>query len=225
MNKKIEAIIFDCDGVIVDSEILSHHAIADLICQYADIEDAEAYSRSFFGLTEERIIENARRDFGAEFPDDIVERVKQVIDEVLQKDLEAVPGMPDVVREVAEKLPLAMASNSGHQRLRQSLTKVGLYACFAGRIASNDDVPVGKPNPDIYRLALRLLGRDTPDNVIAIEDSLPGIRAAKAAGIEVIGFTGAGHIQPGHDEAMRKEGVFAVAKNAKSLALILRELF
>ncbi|SFR99937.1 haloacid dehalogenase superfamily, subfamily IA, variant 3 with third motif having DD or ED [Agrococcus baldri] len=186
-----EAIVFDCDGVLVDSEELamevSHRLLAELGLHY---DPAEMRQR-FVGCSSQFFRETVEADLGRPLPPDWDTRSSNEMAEALRRDVTAIPGVEAALRSV--RLPIAVASNSGHDRIRLSLETVGLIDMFDSAIASAEDVAEGKPAPDVYLHAAALLGAD-PARCIAIDDSHFGVLAAYRAGMRVLAFEGAGPI-------------------------------
>ncbi|WP_405217008.1 HAD family hydrolase [Agrococcus sp. Ld7] len=186
-----EAVIFDCDGVLVDSEELamevSHRLLAELGLHY----DPAEMRRRFVGCSSRFFRETVEADLGRPLPEDWDARSGSAMAAALRRDVAAIPGVEAALRSI--RLPVAVASNSGHERIRLSLDTVDLLDRFEPAIASAEDVPDGKPAPDVYLHAAALLGAD-PARCIAIDDSHFGVRAAYSAGMRVLAFEGAGEI-------------------------------
>lgn len=186
-----EAVIFDCDGVLVDSEELamevSHRLLAELGLHY----DPAEMRRRFVGCSSRFFRETVEADLGRPLPAGWDARSSSEMATALRREVTAIPGVEAALRSI--RLPVAVASNSGHGRIRLSLETVGLLDSFDPAIASAEDVSDGKPAPDVYLHAAALLGAD-PARCIAIDDSQFGVLAAYRAGMRVLAFEGAGEI-------------------------------
>lgn len=191
IHARYEAVIFDCDGVLVDSEELamdvSHRLLAELGLHY----DPAEMRRRFVGCSSRFFRESVEADLGRPLPADWDARSSSELATALRRDVVAIPGVAAALRSI--RLPVAVASNSGHDRIRLSLETVGLLDKFDAAIASAEDVADGKPEPYVYLHAAALLGAD-PARCIAIDDSQFGVLAAHRAGMRVLAFEGAGRI-------------------------------
>ncbi|ATQ41168.1 HAD family hydrolase [Caulobacter mirabilis] len=202
-----EAVIFDCDGVLVDSEALGveveleHLAGAGLVYSRAD------YMRRFMGLSlaaaREAIDADARERLGRPlrpgFHDDLIEDYRRVYRERLTE----VAGCATAV--AALRLPRAVASSAGVSDLFAKLTMTGLLPAFDPHVYSADLVARAKPHPDVFLYAAERLGV-APGACLVIEDSVNGVRAARAAGMAVWGFAGGGHMDEAAVARLRDAG-------------------
>lgn len=185
MTKFFDAVVFDCDGVLVDSEPLmmkvDQRVFADMGWNVELADLAEIFmgsSQAFFHAEVERRV-------GRTLEPNWADLYSAWYEDVFARELREIPGISAVFD--ALELPFAVASNSSHHRIRSSLTTVGLLDRVDGRICSADDVPNGKPSPDVYLRAAELLGVD-PQRCMAIEDSEPGTQAARSAGMHVLAY-------------------------------------
>ncbi|GAA3955123.1 HAD family hydrolase [Allohahella marinimesophila] len=210
----IELLISDCDGVIVDSEILTHRILVEALSAYVPLEELEAALEGTFGLMVPDIIELIEKRFDLEVPADFDSKLREQTEKLLATEVQAIPGARDAL--LAIDLPLAVASNSRRHNLASSVERAGLTERVAGNLFSSDMVPNPKPAPDVYLLAAERMGV-APGHCLVVEDSPTGVLAARRAGMHVIGFTGASHIPPGHDAVLRELGVSAVINNMRDL--------
>ena len=195
--RPFRAVIFDCDGVLVDSEVLSirgeRAALDALGLPYAP----EEYARRFIGLHDDAYFEALRADFsrrrGAPPPDDLAERVLTAR-RAEMAGLTAIPGAEAALRAAAAAAQIAVASSSRAHHLKGKLERTGLYALAAPHVYSADLVARGKPAPDIFLFAAEKLGV-APRDAIVLEDSENGVKAGVAAGMTVWGFLGGGHMR------------------------------
>jgi HAD superfamily hydrolase (TIGR01509 family) len=198
-SKRPALVIFDCDGVLVDSEPLSLATLTAALNRIGVAIDVDTVRSRFAGTSMTSIMEHIARDYpGAVVPADFVAAVKAETLGVFDRELRAMAGVAAAVQ--ALDIPTCVASSSDPVRLRHSLTLTGLLPLFDGRLYSSAMVRHGKPAPDLFLHAAAAM-RAEPETCLVIEDSVPGVIAARAAGMRVIGFTGGGHW--GHDRAGR----------------------
>ncbi|MAM88957.1 MAG: HAD family hydrolase [unclassified Hahellaceae] len=210
----IELLISDCDGVIVDSEILTHRILVDALSVYVRRDELDAALEGTFGLMVPDIITLIEKRFDLEVPADFDSKLRERTEALLATDVQAIPGARDALMTI--DLPLAVASNSRRHNLASSIDRAGLTERVAGNLFSSDMVPNPKPAPDVYLLAAETMGVP-PGHCLVVEDSPTGVLAARRAGMRVIGFTGASHIPPGHDAVLRELGVTAVINDMRDL--------
>jgi len=178
-------VIFDCDGVLVDSEPLSNRALSEALTAAGHPMDVEETTRTFMGrslLTCEAIMVER---FGA-VPDYLAEYERR-LQAAFEASLEPVPGVVEALDAITH--PTCVASSGPHSKMRMSLGLVGLYERFDGRIFSAHDVQRGKPAPDLFLHAAARMGFE-PRDCVVIEDSPVGVEAARAAGMRVLGYAG-----------------------------------
>jgi HAD superfamily hydrolase (TIGR01549 family) len=189
------AVIFDCDGVLVDSEILAVEVEIVLLAELGLTYDPAEYGRRFLGLNDhafrEALDADCRAATGKPLPEDFLDRTHSQRLLACRDRLREVTGAADAI--AALTLPKAVASSSGAAFLREKLALAGLLSAFDPHVYSADLVGRGKPHPDIFLHAAERLNAD-PSACLAIEDSVNGVLSARAAGMEVWGFTGGGHM-------------------------------
>ncbi|MEP0469520.1 MAG: HAD family phosphatase [Roseobacter sp.] len=187
MKMPPEMVLFDCDGVLVDSESLTAQTLcADLRLHGLDIS-IEQLSDLFLGGTIMGVAKRAR-DMGAALPDDWIDRFYQKMFAVLAADVEAIAGIEFVLDQLDRAgILYAIGSNGPHRKMEITLTKTGLMQRFDGRVYSREDVPTPKPAPDVYLKAAADAGI-APERCVVIEDSPNGALAGKAAGMLCFGF-------------------------------------
>jgi len=180
-------VIFDCDGVLVDSEGPSNRALAEEITRLGwPMDEAEA-TRRFIGYQLKDVAEVVEAHFGRPVPNGWVELLRRRLVEVLANEVEAMPGIDEVLRAVAGLgLKLRVASNSSIKEMRVKFARTGLTSLLA-RAHSAYDVPNAKPAPDVFLAAARAEAVP-PDSCLVIEDSVPGVTGAVAAGMACIGL-------------------------------------
>lgn len=179
--------IFDCDGVVVDSEPLTLQLMReDLASRGLSLSLGELID-FFVGGTVARVGVQAKT-MGADIPDDWAEQFYKKIFTVLGQSVELIPGIEAVLDTLDHHgIPFAIGSNGPHRKMEITLGRCGLAERFAGRTFSREDVANPKPAPDVYLLAARTAGVE-PGDCVVIEDSATGARAGVAAGMAVMGF-------------------------------------
>ncbi|MDX8524463.1 HAD family phosphatase [Mesorhizobium sp. MSK_1335] len=206
-----DLVIFDCDGVLVDSEIIAARVEAELLTSAGFEITAEELAETYAGLTFKDIMLRVEEKSQIPFQASLIDRAEELVDRKLRADVRIIDGAREAVAAVTA--PRAVCSNSRTERVEFMLEKVRLLPFFAGRIFSGLDIPSKKtkPAPDVFLHAAEKLGAN-PKNTFVIEDSVHGIAGARAAGMRVIGFTGAGHSYPGHADALTEAGAETVIR-------------
>jgi HAD superfamily hydrolase (TIGR01509 family) len=218
-----DAVIFDCDGVLVDSEVLAIRGERGALETFGLIYSADDYVRKFVGLHDRAFFAALRADYrrvhGADAPEDFEE---SVLDGRRRERhlLAPVAGADTALRAARKRFGrIGVASSSRAHFLKSKLERTTLYDLAAPHVYSADLVAEGKPAPDIFLYTAEKLGAD-PARCLVIEDSENGVKAGVAAGMTVWGFLGGGHIFGGHGERLLAAG--AVETLADFAALITR---
>ncbi|MDQ8159488.1 MAG: HAD-IA family hydrolase [Gemmatimonadota bacterium] len=184
----IDGVIFDCDGVLVDSERISNGTWALLLTEIGLPMTMEQSLSIFMGNSMARCVEIVTEMMGHAPPDDLLARFTANVTVALQRDLEPVAGIVALLDTLdAAGMRYGVASNGEHEKMRTTLGKTGLLARFEGKRFSAVDVGKPKPAPDLFLHAARTLGFD-PTRTVVVEDSPLGVQGATAAGMAVIGF-------------------------------------
>ncbi|HEY8287704.1 MAG TPA: HAD-IA family hydrolase [Acetobacteraceae bacterium] len=196
MNQATRLIIFDCDGVLIDSEALCDRVVAAALAEQGwDISPSECH-RLFLGLTFPDIQTAAEAQCGRSLGPDWVPALVARVTNVMSREVEPIPGAREALLGVsALGLPYRVASNSSHFEMAAKFTRTGLAPLVAGRIHSAYDLIArgrrGKPDPDLFLAAAEAGGAD-PSACLVIEDSLAGVTAAVAAGMTCWGYSPGG---------------------------------
>lgn len=178
-------LIFDCDGVLVDSEPISHAVLRDLLAEHGvDLGMEQMYAR-FMGATMEQVEQRVGELLRAPVPQGFLAEHRARTFRAFEAGLSPVAGIPQLLDSLP--LPYCVASNGPHAKMRCTLGATGLLPRFADRIFSADDVPQAKPAPDLFLLAARTLAVK-PEDCVVVDDSPVGMRAARAAGMRALGF-------------------------------------
>jgi len=216
------AIIFDSDGVLVDSEKIHIAVERELLSDLGLDYDSSEYASRFVGLNLTDYYAALARDFktklGKPFPQDFGARLYQRVWPRIQAELQPLPDVTAILDR--HDGPSAVASSAPLDRLLEKLTITGLIQHFDPHIYSADLVDNGKPAPDLFLLAADRLGV-APSNCVVIEDSLHGIVAARAAGMDAIGFVGGGHADDGLSIRLKAAGATYVATSHLEIAGLL----
>lgn len=191
-------VIFDCDGVLVDSEPIAMAVLLETIrAQGLEIDPAQGYEL-FLGRSLASVGQMLVEDFGVKLDPLALEEMRQRLYERFRAELKPTPRTPEVLAALA--VPFCVASSSQPERVELSLRLTGLWDHFDGKLFSATMVSHGKPAPDLFLLAAERMGYD-PANSLVVEDSAAGIRAAQAARMRVAGYTGGGHARNTEHEA------------------------
>lgn len=185
--KPIELVIFDCDGVLVDSERIAARVQVALGAELGwPLTETEVIDR-FIGRSSVSIREQIAERLGPRTAALWWERFEQLHREAVDRGLAPVDGLPEALAAIT--LPTCVASSGSHEKMRHTLGRTGLYERFAGRIHSATEVSRGKPAPDLFLHAAQRMGVD-PAACAVVEDSRPGVQAARAAGMRAFGYAG-----------------------------------
>jgi HAD superfamily hydrolase (TIGR01509 family) len=214
--------IFDCDGVLIDSEILSAEVNAEILTELGFAITAAEVNERFVGLTGKQIVAHVEQEIGRALPEDFGPRTAVEIDRRLAT-VKAIEGIHDLL-DLLEG-PRCICSNSSTKRLKISLTAAGLWDRFKPYVFSAADVRQGrgKPAPDVFLHAAETFDV-APRHVVVIEDSVPGVTAAVAAGMRVVGFVGGAHSFPGHGERLMDAGAETVVRRLREVVPVVEAL-
>jgi HAD superfamily hydrolase (TIGR01509 family) len=207
-------IIFDCDGVLVDSEPLSMEVDRDILAENGIAMSIAEVGAQFIGLTFEAFIAKIESDYRIKLPPDVSEDKNRRLLALYERKLKAAPGIHAILEAV--KLPMSVASNSPRHRVEAAFRIAGLTPYFSDHIITFEDVARAKPAPDIYLEAARR-AKVPPKACLAIEDSKAGVASAVAAGCVVIGFTGLAHGGAASAEALSHLGARTVVSRHADL--------
>ncbi|OYU17439.1 MAG: hydrolase [Rhodobacteraceae bacterium PARR1] len=185
-------IIFDCDGVLIDSEVISARQLIAELKGYGVEMDMAFVSRHFLGRSYPVVLQEVRDRWGVALPERFETDYRARLLAAFETDLKVMPGITQTI--AALRLPYCLATSSSPERMRRSLDITGLAPLFSGRAFTASEVTRGKPAPDLFLHAAARMGVDPADCVV-IEDSLNGVRAGLAAGMTVWRFTGGSHLK------------------------------
>jgi HAD superfamily hydrolase (TIGR01509 family) len=216
-----DAIIFDFDGVLLESEFEGNRQLAELLTDLGHRHSVEEALDLYVGLAGPQFIDAIEDRIGGPLPPEFHERRKEQSVRALQEGVRAVVGAVDFVRSLPPDFPIALASSSSPRWLHGHLAHLGLAERFGDHVYSGrEHVERGKPEPDLYLFAARQLGVAIERSVI-IEDSAIGVTGALASGGRVIGLAAGTHCRDGHDEMLRERGVQEIAYSFDDVRRIL----
>lgn len=216
--KQIDLIIFDFDGVIVDSEYLYKKANIIAMAE-ADIEiNAAELEHRFWGMDYPSILQNLRDEFGAARTDKFHEVIQPTAHKLFEEELEALPHVMDYI----EQTPYAycIGSNSRQEIIKTKLEILGVYHLFEDKYFGADIVAKPKPATDLFEHSANKFGAKY-ENCLVIEDGVHGIDAASKLGMTSIGFTGASHNIDNHDGLLRDAGAVHIFDDMRELSSII----
>ncbi|MEP7241725.1 MAG: HAD-IA family hydrolase, partial [Devosia sp.] len=190
----IELIIFDCDGVLIDSEPLAMRVLLDVLASEGIEIDRSTAFRDFLGRSLGSISTTLHEKYGRRLSDSLLESIRSQLYASFRRELRAMPWLAHALDQLG--IPLCVASSSHFERIRLSLSLTGLLDRFEPHIFSASEVENGKPAPDLFLHVARAMGVP-PERCLVVEDSPAGVAAARAAGMRVFAFLGGGHVGEG----------------------------
>lgn len=220
-----DLIIFDCDGVLVDSEVIYLEVEREWVARAGLVSDRAEYIGAFSGLPvpdwDAQVTAALVAQTGRAPAPDYFDRMRAQLKTEFAERLQPVKGARAALEGLGRRA--CVASSSRTKALHWKLRHTGLHDLFDPHIFSTDLVSRGKPSPDLFLHAAEAMGA-APDDAIVVEDSANGVRAGKAAGMAVIGFTGGRHCEAGHDRMLRDAGADLVVSGYHALAEGLAEI-
>ncbi|MDR9849799.1 HAD family hydrolase [Herbaspirillum huttiense] len=234
-RQAITHLICDCDGVLLDSESIAlrvlHRELLPLLPAWSgadDDEQEEQRSQALhtaiahrLGMYTDILLGEVDLEFELGLDASAAERIHQAVAVACGEEAQPVPGVVEALQAI--RLPRAVASNSDAPRIEAGLRRCGLYPQFAGRIYSGHDVAHPKPAPDVYLAAAAAFNVD-PARCVAVDDSVTGVRAAVAAGMYVLGFTGVAHDRKTMARKLKDAGAHQVFEDMKQFPQLVSEL-
>lgn len=203
-------VLFDCDGVLVDSEPIACAATAEQLQRLGLAITAQEIATRYIGMSAASLYADLERRCGLVVTPAQRQALNHAVDDRLAATVPAMPGVAEAIDALtAAGLAVCVASSGTPRRIEGSLRRAGLWGRFEGRVFSATQVANGKPAPDLFLYAAQKMGA-APAQCVVVEDSLAGARAARAAAMRCLGFTGGGHTHDGLAEALRAEGVVQV---------------
>src|SRR5712692_4529493 len=206
----IDLVVFDCDGVLVDSEVIACRAVVDTLAAFGHVMAAESIAERFTGVSNRDMYAALAADLGGALPEDFDATMKRHAFELFERELKAIAGLETVLPLLA--MAKCVASSSLPDDLLRWFPPAAIFSTAL--------VARGKPAPDIFFYAAAKMGA-SPQRSVAIEDSAPGIVAAKAAGMTVFGFAGGSHCRLGHDARLAAAGADLVFSDMRELPSLI----
>jgi HAD superfamily hydrolase (TIGR01509 family) len=178
-------VIFDCDGVLVDSEPISNRILAERLTAIGLPTTTAESIRDYMGRSWASCEALIEQRLGRPLPEGFADGYHEELYAALRSEVEPVAGVVAALDAIAA--PVCVASSGSHEKIRTSLGTTGLLERFEGRIFSATDVARGKPAPDLFLHAARTCGA-APEHCVVVEDAVAGVQAARAAGMRVLGY-------------------------------------
>jgi beta-phosphoglucomutase-like phosphatase (HAD superfamily) len=220
-NQNFDLIIFDCDGVLVDSEVISCRAHAETLTRHGYPITADEVLNRFLGVSDREARLMIENEIGRKLPNGFESQVKQATLQFYADDLRAISYVSEAIAAIG--LPKCVASSGTPEKIRHGLTCAGLYDQLAPHIFSASEVKRGKPAPDLFLFAAEQM-QAAPAQCLVIEDSIPGVTGAVAAGMTVLGFHGGSHCPPGHGGTLRAAGAIMTFEDMRQLPDLIAQV-
>lgn len=218
-----DLIIFDCDGVLVDSEIIAAQVESRLLTEAGYPISVEEMGERFAGMTWKNILLEVEKEANIPLSASLIDKSETLLDARLERDVKIIDGVKFALARLTTQR--CVCSNSSSHRIDMMLEKVGLKPYFAPHVYSAKDLGPDrvKPKPDIFLHAAQQFNV-SPDKCLVIEDSTHGVHGAKAAGMRVVGFTGASHTYPSHADRLTDAGAETVIARMMDLPAVIAAL-
>lgn len=213
-------ILFDCDGVLIDTEIVAAEVVTNWLNSEGVDIDIETFISDYTGKTFTDILEILKLKMLLA-PDIETREAVVFMDEEIRRNMRPIQGVDQMLASVP--VTSSMVSNSAVDYVLEAIGLLGANTIFEKRVFSAEMVPKGKPDPAVYLLALNKLGLNK-DEVIVVEDSVAGVTASTAAGLKTVGFLGGTHVRNGHGDKLRALGAAELVHNHKELSDYLNTL-
>ncbi len=213
MNSKYKLVIFDCDGVLVDSERITNQVFVQMLNELGLNLTLDDMFEQFVGHSMAQCLEQITALLGHAPPVGFVSEYRWRTKIALESDLQAVPGVTQALHDIT--LPICVASSGDHDKMRTTLGITGLWKTFEGKIFSVTDVKQAKPAPDVFLYAAQHMGV-APADCIVVEDTPTGVTAGVAAGMTVLGYAA---LTPAH--RLRAAGAHGIFNNMAQLVSLL----
>jgi HAD superfamily hydrolase (TIGR01509 family) len=216
-----DLIIFDCDGVLVDSEVISCRAHAEILTRHGYPMTPDQVLKRFLGVSDREARLLIEADLGRQLPEDFEIQVKQTTLRSYADDLRSIPHVAKIIAAIDH--PKCVASSGTPKKIAHGLKCTDLHDLLAPHIFSASQVRNGKPAPDLFLFAAEQMAVP-PQRCLVIEDSIPGITGARAVGMTVLGFHGGSHCRPGYAEILRGAGAALTFDDMRQLPALIEEI-
>jgi HAD superfamily hydrolase (TIGR01509 family) len=215
MGMSFDLVIFDCDGVLVDSEVLACRAVSEGFAEFGFRIGADEVAERFIGKCSKDMYAALERDWGRTVPEALRARIGARSRELFDRELQPVKGVAEALAVLSGRR--CVASSSGPEAIKYKLGRTELSGYFEiAALFSSRMVSRGKPAPDLFLHAAYTM-RAAPERCLVVEDSLPGVTAAKSAGMTAYGFVGASHCGPDHGARLSAAGADLVFGHMREL--------
>lgn len=203
----VDLVIFDCDGVLIDSEVISARILIEQLGDVGVHVDLAYVQMHFLGRSWTKVASEVRSAYGLDLKSDFEDRYRNKLLAAFETELRTVAGIEDVLEQL--RVRSCVATSSSPRRARRSLELSGLAGYFGERLFTASQVANGKPAPDLFLFTAAEMGV-APEKCLVIEDSLPGVIAARAAGMQVLRFVGGSHLRGVAAEVLDQAGTISV---------------
>ncbi|WGF87765.1 HAD family hydrolase [Marinivivus vitaminiproducens] len=217
----VELVIFDCDGVLIDSEAIACRVEAALLTEIGFPIDQEGVVRRFAGRSGRDVAAEIEAEIGGALPAGHEDRIKRALDEAFAAELRPMPGIHGLLDRLDRKV--CVASSSTPDKLRFTLGLTGLWERLAPDVFSSSMVVRGKPAPDLFLFAAERMGV-RPGACVVVEDSVFGVQAAVGGRMAAVGFVGGSHVLPDHAEKLAAAGARRVIADLAELPRCIDDL-
>lgn len=216
-TRETSLVIFDCDGVLIDSEFIAAKAQSHALADHGIAITPQDAARRFAGIPDRDMWLTLQKEQGCELPQDFPQQYADRLDDIFKHELRALPGVVETLISLQERqVKFCVASSSTPAKLESALNLVGLWDYFSPHVFSTAQVAHGKPAPDVFLFAARKMGA-TYAECLVVEDSVPGMQAAVAARMRGVGFIGASHNGPDQAQRLLDAGAAAVIDDLRLL--------
>lgn len=214
-------VIFDCDGVLIDSEIIAARAQSRALAEHGIAITPQEAARRFAGIPDADMWQTLQDENARALPADFARQYADRLQDTFRQELRALPGVRETLAALRQRgMAYCVASSSTPPKLEAALKLVGLWEEFAPNVFSTAQVAHGKPAPDVFLYAARQM-RTAILECVVVEDSVPGVRAACAARMRAVGYIGASHNGPDQRKRLLDEGAFEVIDDLRRLSEII----
>lgn len=216
-------IIFDCDGTLMDTETIAAEVECEILKGYGIEMEVKEFLLRFAGTSSGHVKSTLEEESGRSFPDSHFKDVANAMNEAMWQRAKAVDGAHDMLDNLDQ--PRCICSNAGIEKLKIEMTRGELWDRFRPYVFSAKDIEgiSQKPAPDLFLHAAREFDVN-PAECIVVEDSKAGVAGGAAAGMRVIGFTGASHTYPGHADDLTEAGATTVVKSLRDVPAMIEAM-
>ena len=190
-SQHYDLVIFDCDGVLIDSEVLSKRTLLNMLGELDVVVTSDYFDVHFLGQSYAHMVNKIDQDYAVLLPKDFQVTYQSQLLDTFAQELRPTPAIEDVLSRLA--IPICVATSSGPERVKRALELTGLTHYFGEHVYTSSEVQHGKPAPDLFLHAAQRMGVE-PARCLVIEDSSAGLQAGHTANMDGIWYTGASHL-------------------------------